>query len=421
MGDTITEYAGIALDIAKDGPSKIYSVHPNSLPTGWLYILSFFGVIGNALDFTEKSLGMSMLIRIPNIIADLAVCYMIYKMIASNYNDKYSAVIAGTYALLPAMFTSSVVWGMNMSIAMAFLVAAINFMIEKKHIYVPIMYMFGLMFSNFMLIALPVILGYEIFFCIKDKKAIMPIVVASIASFIVFYCLAIPFATEYFAAGSKPNGGILVFSKMLENIKENNLISNSSFNFFAIFGLGNNASSVAMIVLIAIIMLIFIGFGVYLFTKTRNRLDYILLLAMSFILWSVFGIGSRVEYTLIGTVLLLLYAGLKMEKRVFKVFGILSVLNFVNTSVILTKSGAINFAFLDGTGLHFFYKLDPLYIVGSIIMLFTVIYMLWVMFDIMANGVEKEIKPMPDNLLVEFKEDFNRSKNRVIRIFERKK
>lgn len=421
MGDTITEYAGIALDIAKDGPSKIYSVHPNSLPTGWLYILSFFGVIGNALDFTEKSLGMSMLIRIPNIIADLAVCYMIYKMIASNYNDKYSAVIAGTYALLPAMFTSSVVWGMNMSIAMAFLVAAINFMIEKKHIYVPIMYMFGLMFSNFMLIALPVILGYEIFFCIKDKKAVMPIVVASIASFIVFYCLAIPFATEYFTAGSKPNGGILVFSKMLENIKENNLISNSSFNFFAIFGLGNNASSVAMIVLIAIIMLIFIGFGVYLFTKTRNRLDYILLLAMSFILWSVFGIGSRVEYTLIGTVLLLLYAGLKMEKRVFKVFGILSVLNFVNTSVILTKSGAINFAFLDGTGLHFFYKLDPLYIVGSIIMLFTVIYMLWVMFDIMANGVEKEIKPMPDNLLVEFKEDFNRSKNRVIRIFERKK
>ena len=170
-----------------------------------------------------------------------------------------------------------------------------------------------------------------------------------------------------------------------------------------------------------IIMLIFMGFGVYLFTKTRNRLDYILLLAMSFILWSVFGIGSRVEYTLIGTVLLLLYAGLKMEKRVFKVFGILSVLNFVNTSVILTKSGAINFAFLDGTGLHFFYKLDPLYIVGSIIMLFTVIYMLWVMFDIMANGVEKEIKPMPDNLLVEFKEDFNRSKNRVIRIFERKK
>ena len=421
LGDTITEYATIALDIAKEGPSKLYSVHSTNLPTGWLYILSFFGVIGNALDFTEKSIGMSMLIRIPNIIADLATCYMIYKLIASNYNHKYSAVIAGIYALLPAMFTASVSWGMNMSISLAFLLATINFMIEKKHVYVPIMYTLGLMFSNFMLIALPVIVGYEIFFCIKDKKALLPIIISSVASFVVFYCLAIPFAVDYFAENSKPNGGILVFSKMLENIKANNLVSNSSFNFYAIFGLGNNAATAPMIIIIALIMILFIIFGVYLFSKTRNRLDYILLLAMSFILWSVFGVGSKVEYTLIGTVLLLLYAGLKLEKRVFRVFGILSVTNFINTAVILTKSGAINFAFLDGTGLSILYKLDPLYIIGSLITLGTVIYMLWVMYDIMANGVEKEIKPMPDNLINELKEDFYHNKNKFIKMFERKK
>lgn len=421
LGDTITEYATIALDIAKEGPSKLYSVHSTNLPTGWLYILSFFGVIGNALDFTEKSIGMSMLIRIPNIIADLATCYMIYKLIASNYNHKYSAVIAGIYALLPAMFTASVSWGINMSISLAFLLATINFMIEKKHVYVPIMYTLGLMFSNFMLIALPVIVGYEIFFCIKDKKALLPIIISSVASFVVFYCLAIPFAVDYFAENSKPNGGILVFSKMLENIKANNLVSNSSFNFYAIFGLGNNAATAPMIIIIALIMILFIIFGVYLFSKTRNRLDYILLLAMSFILWSVFGVGSKVEYTLIGTVLLLLYAGLKLEKRVFRIFGILSVTNFINTAVILTKSGAINFAFLDGTGLSILYKLDPLYIIGSLITLGTVIYMLWVMYDIMANGVEKEIKPMPDNLINELKEDFYHNKNKFIKMFERKK
>ena len=168
-------------------------------------------------------------------------------------------------------------------------------------------------------------------------------------------------------------------------------------------------------------MILFIIFGVYLFSKTRNRLDYILLLAMSFILWSVFGVGSKVEYTLIGTVLLLLYAGLKLEKRVFRVFGVLSVTNFINTAVILTKSGAINFAFLDGTGLSILYKLDPLYIIGSLITLGTVIYMLWVMYDIMANGVEKEIKPMPDNLINELKEDFYHNKNKFIKMFERKK
>ncbi|MDE6968117.1 MAG: hypothetical protein K2P12_05595, partial [Clostridia bacterium] len=214
---------------------------------------------------------------------------------------------------------------------------------------------------------------------------------------------------------------LLVFTKMLESIKANNLVSNSSFDFFAIFGLGNNKSNTALIIVVAFIMILFIIYGCYLFSKTRNRLDFILLTAMSFILWSVFGVGSKVEYTLIGVVLLLIYAGLKLEKRIFRAFGILSVTNFLNTAVILTKSGAINFAMLDGTGLASLYKLDPFYIIGSLVTLFTVVYLLWVMYDIMANGVEKEIKQMPDNLLVEFKEDFNSTKNRIMRQLQRKK
>lgn len=421
MGDTITDYAEIALTIAQDGPSKLYGIHNTYLPTGWLYLLGFFGVIGNAAEFTANSIGLSMLIRIPNIIADLAVCYMIYKMLASNYNFKYSSVIAGIYALLPAMFTQSVVWGMNISVSMAFLVAMINFMVEKKHVYVPIMYTLGLMFNNFMLIALPVVIGYEIYYCIKDRKAILPIVIASLASLVVFYCLSIPFATAYFGKESKNAGVLLVFAKMLEGIKANNLISNSSFNFYAIFGLGQSASNIAMTIIIIMIAILFIIFGVYLYAKTRNRLDFILLTAMSFILWAVFGVGSRVEYTLIGLVLLLLYAGLKMEKRVFKVFGILSVLNFINSAVILTKSGAINFAFLDGTGLHNFYALNALYIIGSLITVATVVYMIWVMYDIMFNGVEKEIPPLPESLVEEFKDNCNRNIGKITKLFQGKK
>lgn len=418
MGDTITDYADIALTIAQDGPSKLYSIHNTYLPTGWLYLLGFFGVIGNAAEFTANSIGLSMLIRIPNIIADLATCYMIYKMLASNYNYKYSSVIAGIYALLPAMFTQSVVWGMNISVAMAFLVAMINFMVEKKYVYVPIMYTLGLMFNNFMLIALPVVIGYEIYYCVKDKKAILPIVIASVASLVVFYCLSIPFATAYFGKENKNAGILLVFAKMLDGIKANNLISNSSFNFYAIFGLGQSASNIAMIIIIILVAILFIIFGVYLYAKTRNRLDYILLIAMSFILWAVFGVGSRVEYTLIGVVLLLIYAGLKMEKRVFKVFGILSITNFVNSAVILTKSGAINFALLDGTGLYNFYAVNALYIIGSLITVGTVVYMIWVMYDIMFNGVEQEIRPLPESLIEEFKDNCQHNINKVSKMFK---
>lgn len=419
MQSTITNYAGVALDLANEGPMKLYAVNSTSLPTGYLYLLYLLGVIGNALQFTERSIGMSMLIRVPNIVADLAVCYFIFKIVGSNYNYKYSAVISGVYAILPATFTLSAGWGMNYSIAMLFLAAMLSFMLEKKHVYVPIMYMFGLLFSNAMLLALPVFIGYSVFFCVKDKKAILPIVAGTVSCFVAFYLLAIPFALNYFGGeNNSTNGGLLVFAKMLENIKGNGFISNSSFDFYAIFGLGNNTTNVGMTIVVVLIAILFVVLGIYLFTKTRNRLDYILLAAMSFILWAVFGFGSSVEYIAIGCVLLLIYAGLKAEKRLFKVFGVLSVTNFVNSAVVLTKSGAINPVLLDSNSLYTMYKLDPLYIIGSIITVLTVVYLIWVMCDIMANGREKEIQPLPDSLSQEFKENFTNKTKQLKNIFK---
>lgn len=421
MRDQLVELGKISLILAEDGPSKLYGITNTSLPSGMLYILWAIGEIGTLVEFTESSIGMTMMLRIPNIIADLITCYLIFNLLASNYNYKHSSIVAGLYALLPCVFTASTGWGMDMSIAMAFIMAMLTFMVNKKHIYVPIMFTLGLAFSNLMLIALPVVVAYQIYYCIIDKKSIWTNILSSLLCLVAFYCISIPFALSYFGTDKQVQGIFLVFAKMLENIKSNNLISNSSFNFYAIFGLGANASTTAMIVVVAIIMVLFGVLAGYMYSKSRNRLDFILITALSFILWTVFGIGSRISNMIIGVVLLLVYSTLKMEKRVFKVFGVLSVTSFVNIAVLLMNSGMINIKVSENAGFSAFYKLDPLYIIGSIIVVIATVYLLWVAFDIMVNKLENPIKEMPVSLKEEFLNNYNTKKNWFAKKIKRNK
>lgn len=421
MKDLMIEYADIALTLATDGPTKLFATMDNvTLPTGMLYLLYFIGLIGNAAELVESSIGMTMLIRIPQIIADIITCYLIYSLIAKNYDYKHSAIVAGVYALLPAMFTASGAWGMNVSISLMFVVAMVSLMIDKNYIGVSATYTCALLFSNSMLILLPLVLAYQIYYCVIDKKSILPNVLTAICSFVVFYCLSIPFAIDFFASEQTSKGIFMVFTKMLADIKSTNLVSNNTFNFFAMCGLGTARPSTVMIVMVALIMVIFAGLGGYMYLKSKNRLDFVLLAGLSFIVWSVFGIGAKMENMLIGVVLLFIYSCLKMEKRTFKIFGVFAVTLFINMAVVLTNSGYINYILGSTAGYAPFYKLDALYIIGSIVNVVTTIYLIWVAFDIMVNKLESEIKPLPANLVVEFKQDMENKKLRIQKFFKRK-
>lgn len=426
MADILAEMGRDALTIANDGPSKFYSISTGSVsngtyPTGMLYLLYAIGGIADYTNLSYNSIGMTMLLRVPNIIADVVVCYLIFIMLNKHYSYKYSATFAGIYALLPMMFTASGLWGMYISIGLAFAIGMLYCMIEKNYIGTCICYMFALLFSNLMFVLLPLFIGYFIYFCIKDKKAILPMVLTSVICFIVYYCLALPFTIEYFKGTTPAVGVFMVFKKILVDFELNVLVSNSAFNLYAMFGMGNNVAGTAMRICTAILMTIFIVALAFLYIKSKNRLDIVLLAALSAIIYSVFSVGSKMEVMAIGIILLLLYSALKCEKRLFNISAVLSVLTFVNMGIVLTNSGFINFGDnLIGASFVNLLSGNAAFIIGSIITVITTCYLLYVAYDIMYNGYESDIKPMPNNWFAELKENAINKYDNIKAMFKRK-
>lgn len=415
MADKLTELGKVALTIYDDGLLKLYNISNTTLPTGSLYILSLIGLIGGSVDMTATSIGMAMLIRIPYIIADLIACYLIFTMFSKHYSYVISSIFAGIYALLPMAFTMSASWGMNMSIPLVFIIAMINFMLNKNHIGVSISYTLALLFGNISLIFLPLIVLYSVYYIVKDKKSRLPIIISVISSFIVFYLLALPFTYNYVADGNV----FFVFKKMLADINLNNKITNDVFNFYAIFGLGNSITSIANMAITGIIMIALIGMGAFMYIKSTNRLDFLLLGSLSAILYSVFGIGAKMELFAIGIILLMIYAGLKGERRLYHIFAILSIVLFINVATVLGGSGYITSEVAEEAGYSSFYRFDALFIIGSIIVTAVSIYLAYVGYDIMVKGRELTIEPMTDSFKTECIYAYNNAKNRVLSIFKK--
>lgn len=418
MGDTIARYGELALSMANDGFKMGYSGEL-SLPSGYLYLLYIIGLIADAVNLTVSSLGMSILIRTPNVIADVIICYLIFVAIGKNYSHKISAVVAGLYAINPVFFTMSTTYGANFSIALAFIVGMVMFMLTKNYIGAVSMYTLAFMFSYDALLLLPLIIFFDIYYCIKDKNAILPIVVSSLVALVVFYLAGLPFAIHLMKGETVTKGVFLVFTKILDSIKSNVLVTNSTFNLYAIFGLGANASNTAIKVIGIIWFAVFVGLLAYYYMNSKNRLDYIYIAAMLLIVWTVFGVGAKLETMVLGIALLLLYTGLKCERRLFVGTTILSISTFVNASVLMTYSGFINTTISKTAGYVPFYYLDPLLIIGSIINVITVLYLLYVGYDIMVKQMEADIRPMPEHYFRDTKSNLKATWDRITDNFKK--
>ena len=419
MAEELKELGLLALTMAQDGISTAYS-GSLILPSGMLYILYVIGLFTDAVGITAGSAGMAMLIRIPNVIADIVTCYIIFIMLSKHYNYKITSVFTGVYALLPVIFTASTTWGMSVSIPIACMIGMFAFLLNKNFIGFNALYALSLMFSYSSIILLPLVIALDVYYCVINKKYILPVCITAAVSFIIYYLVALPFAMSAITGVDPTGGALLVFTNFFDVIAQNDLITNNSFNFFAIFGLGFASASTALSICVAILMVIFGSLGFYMFYKSNNGVDAIFLGAMSFIVWGVFGIGSKMEYMVIGIALLFVYATLKTERRLYTAMSILAITAFINIAVLQTNSGFISYYPPTDAGLIPFHYLDPLYIIGSIITTFTTIYLFYVSYDIMVSHAECDIKPMGNDYLEDSRSSLLELKTRTLLRFKKK-
>lgn len=383
--DLIMSWAELAKDIASKGFLSYYDNTSNE-PQGVIWVFGVLGYIAQALGMSD--VGYSILLRMPSVIADLMICFMIYSCASKYQNERTATAYGFIYAILPIFFIFGALYGSIQSIAIAFIVAMALSMLNKKYISTGIYYTLALMFSNYTLILLPVILLYQIYGLVTDKTSVVKTTVTMASCFVVFYLLSLPLCWKGVSSGSV----FTVFTKMYAFFDESNpLLSDNTFNMYAIFAAGDRMRSDNVIFTIGNWLFV-IGMGAYIvyhYIKTANRLDLVLLSAVMFIAYSALSTQSTLDIMPIGLILMLIYVAITPDVRLYICTSLLAGLSFLNIAQLLSRSGFIRG--VDNAGWLDFEGKNAFMIIFSILTVATVFYLLYVVSDITLNSFVQPI------------------------------
>lgn len=422
MADQLEDFAKVALAIPDVGLGGIYEETSLPINFGFMYILAALGGIGNLAELAYDSTGMMMLIRLPFMLGDLISIFLIYSFIGKHVGYKQAAVVAGLFGVLPMIFTASSAWGMLLSITLPMIIGTVILMVNKRMISAIAVFTLSMTMNTLMIVMLPVMITYGVYYSVVvgfmakrdakkkdivmtpsddnkfkafliDNKVGIGATVATILSIVLFWALSLPFTYNYVLKGDI----FFIFNKAAAAVFTNPLVTNSVFNIYSMLGMGGATAQTSSIAISSIIMVALIGAGVYAWLKSyqKNRLDFILITAFAFIGYSMFGVGVKFEMVVTGIVLLLIYAMMRNDKRIFNIFSIYSLLYFINMGMIMIVSKVFG---TDPMYLNLAYN-NWLYIVLSVFALLNTIYLFKVMYDIMLTDYNVEIMPLEGNML----------------------
>ncbi|MDE5654584.1 MAG: hypothetical protein K2I46_03135, partial [Clostridia bacterium] len=309
----INEMVNLAKGVADKGFMSYYDNYVYE-PQGIVWLMGIFGFLGKALNM--ENVGYSILVRMPMMIADLTICYMLFSCASKYQNERMATTYGFIYAILPVFFIFGSLYGSVQCIAIAFLVAMALAMLQKKYVSTGVFYTLALFFSNYALILLPVILLYQIYALVTDKSSIVKTAVTMACCFVGFYLISLPLCWNQVAKGDV----FCVFSKMYQFFATANpKLSNNAFNLYSIFASGGKIRPDNLFLDMCnwLFVIAMSAYVVYHYIRTANRLDLVLLSGVMLIAYSVIGAQGNVETLPMGLVLILIYLIITPDIRLY--------------------------------------------------------------------------------------------------------
>ncbi|MDE6372563.1 MAG: carbohydrate binding domain-containing protein, partial [Clostridia bacterium] len=383
-GNAITDaMVNLAKGVADNGILSYYSGYVYD-SQGVVWLMGVLGYLGKALNMED--VGYSILVRMPMMIADLTICYMLFSCAAKYQNERMATTYGFIYAILPVFFVFGSLYGSVHVIAMAFLVAMALSMLQKKYVSTGIFYTLALFFSNYALILLPVILLYQIYAIATDKSSIVKNAVTMAGCFVVFYLLSLPLCWSEVAKGDV----LCVFSRMYSFFASaNSKLSDNAFNLYAIFAAGGKIRPDNLFLDICnwLFVIAMSAYVVYHYIRTANRLDLVLLSGVMLVAYGAIGAQGNIDVLPMGLALILMYLIITPDIRLYIVGGSIATLSFLNMAQLLSRSGFIsgvdNAAMLDFEGKNAFL------IIFSILTVLATFYLLYVATDVtLASNIK---------------------------------
>ena len=396
MGYTAEGYASQALFIAKygtvylsqslekfctDNSYTFMAVGSNPL---LLYILGLVGLLGRIFEKSNPYLATVFFVKLFASLADVGTVILIYTMLKKKVGNMGAAIMSTLYAILPITFGYSALWGFAESINVFFIVLTVYFMLKNNYYGVVGAYFAAFLCSWTALLFAPIVICYSVQQAINRKEVRIPMAIAPVLCFGLFYALNVPFDINQIKAGQAFACVIKYWNIVAKDLS----YTINAFNFQAL--LGNNFGSVSTESLV--VSIIFVAFMLALvavgYFKYKNRMDLVLLGTAFINMAYMFANNMSPEVMLMSLTLMLIYAIMNKEKRVFFSFVAFSVLSFVNISI-----GELLYSYTTKGIYYIGYTTATIY-VFSAFALAMVLYYIYVVYDIVVGKKARRIQPM---------------------------
>jgi len=316
-------------------------------------------------------------------LADIGTALIIYTLLKKYVGNVGAVIMALTYSILPLTFGASAAWGYMESVTVFFVALTFYFLLKNQYFGVVLAFLGAFMFSYSAILIAPIVLFYSVQQFINHPKKRIAIIVAPFVAFGLVYALSVPFFIQKINAG-KP---MAFFDLYWKNVFTEIYYTINTFNFQMM--LGNNVVEVRTESMIVTIIFIAFLLGVIAFAyfKYKNRMNLMLLTTAFINMLYVFGNGMTPLLAYASLVLMLLYAVINREKRIYFCFGLMAVLMFVNTGALeMVANYTLDYApFLETDALA--------YVFSSFALLFA-LYYIYIVYDIVVSRKVMRIRPM---------------------------
>ena len=382
-GSTLGGFVSDATHLTDLGAATYYYEEQVLTPIGSLYLLWVMGLLASPLGLVTGGMGFAIFLKIPAVLADLVIVFLIYYLANRKYNQYISAIFAGVYAVIPTFFFLSAGWGAYASIGVLFVLLSLIAILDKKYVASIIYFAVALLFSAEVMLILPLYLAYLCYVFFKTDDYKMGISITLTSSIIVLYLISIPFILSHFVEGHP----FIVVKRYCQAFLAHTGFTENAFSIYGLFGLGSATANTASYVFNGILVGLMTIYTILLFFKSKSRLDLLLLSAFAFVF--TFVMTSAVDTLLVyfALALLLAYGITTGDRRVLKLFGGLSLTTLVNTSYAMMIGGYF------GTGTNSALVLmtaaDPVLIVFSVANLLLLAYFAYITASIC---IKEEVK-----------------------------
>ncbi len=157
------------------------------------YLNNNVGIFPSSIVWWWQSWGNEYLIKLPSILADLGIGYLIYQYFKRHKKIKTGILISLFWLINPVSWYNSAVWGQTDAIVNFLGLWAVLLLLDKKLIKFTIMFTLAFLFKSSLLIFVPVLL----LVALNQKHSLKKWLLSGTASIVSFFLIAFPFHPSF--------------------------------------------------------------------------------------------------------------------------------------------------------------------------------------------------------------------------------